>query len=156
MHSHPNAHLTPRGRARVFAAVEAGMTVSAACIAFRVRAPFRPPPLPPFFWCRSCAAATRSRRVLSGVRRSGLWGRRTAPPTGHSRMRRRLPRSTRHRRSARRSTRCPHYLNPPATVTYTHDPPTSGCHYSLGSGTAPISPGVYQQARRAGVLGPQP
>ena len=36
MHSHPNAHLTPRGRARVFAAVEAGMTVSAACIAFRV------------------------------------------------------------------------------------------------------------------------
>jgi transposase InsO family protein len=36
VHSHPNAHLTPRGRARVFAAVEAGMTVSAACIAFRV------------------------------------------------------------------------------------------------------------------------
>ena len=36
MHSHPNAHLTPRGRARVFEAVEAGMTVSAACIAFRV------------------------------------------------------------------------------------------------------------------------
>ena len=36
MHCHPNAHLTPRGRARVFAAVEAGMTVSAACIAFRV------------------------------------------------------------------------------------------------------------------------
>lgn len=36
MHSHPNAHLTPRGRARVFAAVEAGMTVSAACMAFGV------------------------------------------------------------------------------------------------------------------------
>lgn len=36
MHSHPNAHLTPRGRARVLAAVEAGMTVSAACIAFQV------------------------------------------------------------------------------------------------------------------------
>ena len=36
MHSHPNAHLTPRGRARVFAAVDAGMTVSAACIAHRV------------------------------------------------------------------------------------------------------------------------
>lgn len=36
MHSHPNAHLTPRGRARVFAGVEAGMTVSAACIAFGV------------------------------------------------------------------------------------------------------------------------
>jgi hypothetical protein len=27
----------------------------------------------------------------------------------------------------------------------THDPPTSGCHYSLGSGTAPISPGVYDK-----------
>lgn len=31
MHCHPNAFLAPRGRARVFEAVEAGMTVSAAC-----------------------------------------------------------------------------------------------------------------------------
>jgi transposase InsO family protein len=30
---HPNAALTPRGRAKVFEAVEAGMTVSAACLA---------------------------------------------------------------------------------------------------------------------------
>jgi len=29
------------------------------------------------------------------------------------------------------------------TVTYIHDPPTSGCHYNLGSGVAPIAPGVY-------------
>jgi transposase InsO family protein len=36
MHCHPNAALTPRGRAKVFEAVEAGMTVSAACLAFRV------------------------------------------------------------------------------------------------------------------------
>ncbi len=36
MHSHPNAHLTPRGRTQVFHAVEAGMTVTAACLAFRV------------------------------------------------------------------------------------------------------------------------
>lgn len=36
MHSHPNARLTARGRAQVFAAVEAGMTVTAACMAFRV------------------------------------------------------------------------------------------------------------------------
>jgi transposase InsO family protein len=36
MHCHPNAALTPRGRAKVFAAVEAGMTVSAACLAFGV------------------------------------------------------------------------------------------------------------------------
>ena len=36
MHCHANARLTPRGRAEVFEAVEAGMTVSAACLAFRV------------------------------------------------------------------------------------------------------------------------
>ena len=36
MHCHTNAALTPRGRARVFEAVEAGMTVSAACLAFGV------------------------------------------------------------------------------------------------------------------------
>ena len=36
MHCHANARLTPRGRAEVFAAVEAGMTVTAACLAFRV------------------------------------------------------------------------------------------------------------------------
>jgi len=40
----------------------------------------------------------------------------------------------------------PHtHVAPPTTVVYTHDPPTSGCHYSLGSGTAPISPGVYDK-----------
>lgn len=36
MHCHPNARLTPRGRSQVFLAVEGGMTVSAACMAFRV------------------------------------------------------------------------------------------------------------------------
>ena len=36
MHCHANARLTPRGRAEVFAAVEAGMTVTAACLAFRI------------------------------------------------------------------------------------------------------------------------
>jgi transposase InsO family protein len=36
MQHHPDAVLTPRGRARVFEAVEAGMTVSAACLAFGV------------------------------------------------------------------------------------------------------------------------
>jgi len=35
MHCHANSRLTPRARAEVFAAVEAGMTVSAACAAFR-------------------------------------------------------------------------------------------------------------------------
>lgn len=36
MHCHANARLTPRGRAEVFAAVEAGLTVTAACLAFRM------------------------------------------------------------------------------------------------------------------------
>jgi transposase InsO family protein len=36
MHCHANARLTPRGRAEVFAAVDAGLTVSAACLAFRM------------------------------------------------------------------------------------------------------------------------
>lgn len=36
MHRHPNARRTPRGRADIFLAVEAGMTVSAACLAHGV------------------------------------------------------------------------------------------------------------------------
>ncbi len=36
MHCHANAALTPKRRAKVFEAVEAGMTVTAACLAFRV------------------------------------------------------------------------------------------------------------------------
>jgi hypothetical protein len=28
-------------------------------------------------------------------------------------------------------------------ITYMHNPPTSGCHNSLGSGTAPLKPGIY-------------
>jgi transposase InsO family protein len=36
MHCHANARLTPRGRATVFELVEAGMTVSAACLSLRV------------------------------------------------------------------------------------------------------------------------
>jgi len=40
MHCHANARRTPRGRAEVFEAVEAGMTVSAACLAFKVSRTF--------------------------------------------------------------------------------------------------------------------
>lgn len=40
----------------------------------------------------------------------------------------------------------PHtHINPPARVTYNHNPPTSGCHYNLGYGTAPIQTGAYDQ-----------
>jgi uncharacterized protein DUF3105 len=41
----------------------------------------------------------------------------------------------------------PHtHVQPPAKVHYEHNPPTSGCHYNLGLGTAPLSPGVYVNA----------
>jgi len=41
----------------------------------------------------------------------------------------------------------PHtHVAPPARVTYEHNPPTSGCHYSLGApNPAPILPGAYTQ-----------
>jgi Protein of unknown function (DUF3105) len=38
----------------------------------------------------------------------------------------------------------PHYHVAQGTqITYMHNPPTSGCHYSLGSGIAPLKPGIY-------------
>ena len=41
----------------------------------------------------------------------------------------------------------PHvHIAPPAKVQYDHNPPTSGCHYSLGGDNpAPIQPGAYDQ-----------
>lgn len=40
----------------------------------------------------------------------------------------------------------PHtHVLPPAPVRYNHNPPTSGCHYNLGYGTAPIQTGAYDQ-----------
>jgi hypothetical protein len=41
----------------------------------------------------------------------------------------------------------PHtHVTPPAQITYNHTPPTSGCHYNLGYGDAPVQAGVYDQA----------
>ncbi|TMC50554.1 MAG: DUF3105 domain-containing protein [Chloroflexi bacterium] len=41
----------------------------------------------------------------------------------------------------------PHtHVAPPAKVQYLHNPPTSGCHYSLGGGVAPIQHGAYDKA----------
>ncbi|HEV7464733.1 MAG TPA: DUF3105 domain-containing protein, partial [Candidatus Dormibacteraeota bacterium] len=38
----------------------------------------------------------------------------------------------------------PHeHLAPPTKVTFAHNPPTSGCHYSLSNGQAPIAAGAY-------------
>lgn len=41
----------------------------------------------------------------------------------------------------------PHtHVNEGTQVTYEHNPPTSGCHYNLGYGNAPIQTGVYDTA----------
>jgi hypothetical protein len=38
----------------------------------------------------------------------------------------------------------PHVHVPKGTVVgYNHNPPTSGCHYTLGVGFSPIAPGIY-------------
>lgn len=38
----------------------------------------------------------------------------------------------------------PHtHVAPPTAITYNHNPPTSGCHYNLGYGNAPIQTGAY-------------
>jgi Protein of unknown function (DUF3105) len=40
----------------------------------------------------------------------------------------------------------PHtHVNPPQRIQYNHNPPTSGCHYNLGYGTAPIQTGAYDR-----------
>lgn len=40
----------------------------------------------------------------------------------------------------------PHsHVNPPAVVSYMHNPPTSGCHYNLGFSIAPIQNGAYDR-----------
>jgi len=40
----------------------------------------------------------------------------------------------------------PHtHVSPPTQITYNHNPPTSGCHYNLGYGVAPIQAGAYNQ-----------
>jgi hypothetical protein len=40
----------------------------------------------------------------------------------------------------------PHtHVQPPTTITYMHNPPTSGCHYNLGLGTAPLAAGAYDR-----------
>ena len=37
------------------------------------------------------------------------------------------------------------HVDPPTQIQYNHNPPTSGCHYNLGFGKSPITPGVYTQ-----------
>lgn len=79
MHCHPNARRTPRGRAEVFEAVEAGMTVSAACLAFKVSRRFYYRWLPRWRANRDAGLHDRSSRPHRSPRRlSELQERRIA------------------------------------------------------------------------------
>jgi len=61
MHCHANARLTPRGRASAFLLVEAGMTVTAACLAARVSRRFYYRWLPLWQAAREAGSSTAAR-----------------------------------------------------------------------------------------------
>ena len=72
MHCHPNARRTPRGRAEVFEAVEAGMTVTAACLAYKVSRRFYYRWLPRWRANRDAGLHDRSSRPYRSPRRLSL------------------------------------------------------------------------------------
>jgi transposase len=72
MHCHAHARLTPRGRATVFELVEAGMTVTAACLASRVSRRFYYRWLPRWRAGRETALVDRSSRPRSSPPRLAL------------------------------------------------------------------------------------
>lgn len=72
MHCHANARLTPRGRASVFLLVEAGMTVSAACLTARVSRRFYYRWLPRWQAAREAGLADRSSRPNSSPHQISL------------------------------------------------------------------------------------
>ena len=72
MHCHANARLTPRGRATVFELVEAGMTVSAACLAARVSRRFYYRWLPRWRAGREAGLRDASSRPRTSPHRLGL------------------------------------------------------------------------------------
>lgn len=72
MQHHANALLTTRGRARVFEAVEAGMTVSAACLAFGVSRRFYYRWLPRWRAGRHAGLVERSCRPRTSPQRLSL------------------------------------------------------------------------------------
>jgi transposase InsO family protein len=127
MHCHPNARRTPRGRAEVFELVEAGMTVTAACIAARVSRRFYYRWLPAWRAAgeaglvdRSCRPHSSPRRLsvaqeahIGGLRVSLGWGPdRIAVLVG-------LPASTVHR-VLRRLGLLERHREPVAIVRYEH------------------------------------
>ena len=127
MHCHPNARRTPRGRAEVFDLVEAGMTVTAACLAARVSRRFYYRWLPAWRAAgeaglvdRSCRPHSSPRRLsaaqeahIGGLRVSLGWGPdRIAVLVG-------LPASTVHR-VLRRLGLLDRHREPVAVVRYEH------------------------------------
>jgi len=72
IHCHPNARRTPAGRAEVFEAVEAGLTVVAACLAFRVSRRWYYRWLPRWQAARGDGMHDRSSRPLTSPQRLSL------------------------------------------------------------------------------------
>lgn len=72
VHCHPNARLTPRGRAEIFLAVEAGATVVAACLMFSVSRRCYYRWLPRWQAARRAGLHDRSSRPLSSPQRLSL------------------------------------------------------------------------------------
>jgi transposase InsO family protein len=135
MHCHANARLTPRGRATVFELVEAGMTVTAACLAARVSRRFYYRWLPRWRAGRETGLVDRSSRPktsphrlslaqeapIVGVRRSLGWGPdRIGALLG-------LPASTVHR-VLRRYELVGRRRDPVAVVRYEHHEPGGLVH----------------------------
>lgn len=72
MYCHANARLTPRGRATVFELVEAGMTVTAACMAAGVSRRFSHRWLPRWRAAREAGLVDRSSRPKTSPQRLGF------------------------------------------------------------------------------------
>jgi transposase InsO family protein len=72
IHCHPNARRTPAGRAEVFLAVEAGLSVVAACLAFRVSRRWYYRWLPRWQAARGDGLHDRSSRPLRSPQRLSL------------------------------------------------------------------------------------
>jgi len=72
VHCHPNARRTPAGRAEVFLAVEAGLSVVAACLAFRVSRRWYYRWLPRWQAARGDGLHDRSSRPLRSPQRLSL------------------------------------------------------------------------------------
>jgi transposase InsO family protein len=135
MHCHANAALTPKRRAKVFEAVEAGSTVSAACLAFRVSRRFYYRWLPRWQAERHDGLADRSSRphaspgrlslqreaTIVALRRRTGWGAdRLGAFLG-------LPASTCHR-VLRRQGLVTHPGKPEPVVRYEHEHPGDLVH----------------------------